>query len=519
MIRRAPLCLLAVILLFSACAPETPEEPAVSASATESLTDPETDELTDPPATEEVTDELTETPVTEELTSPETDAVTEPPLSSLPADELLLLSVSLTSSYTSYSRRTLTSLTIDLLGSETFSQTDSELRVSGTNAVFRRGGKDGFETLCLSDGELYRETELGLCRIGGYTREGFVSMVSDDALILAFTGGSLTEEGEDLLLSFSELTEEGRGVIVDMLGLPAAYTVNVTESSLSLRTDREANMLSSVVKIELEVLSEGTSVMSVSLRTDTEQSEIGKALTLSLPAREDYVYFKDEATLSAYAALLPQIAGFTSSSDKFEYSVSDDMLIATGTSRLPLTSRTVYAFNKRIGASIEKAFDVGDGTGKHTTLTHFNNRRGFSQIDGGSIFVDTTVNANNLAFTLSYPFTTSFFSFDSCTGTVDALTDGSTLALGLKESEAKSIAESILLRIGLSASTAKLGEYEAYTFIKLDGDSLSAIGYEFSAKLELGGKVYELERRVELEIISRDSANVKVIYIEVEDDE
>jgi hypothetical protein len=279
-------------------------------------------------------------------------------------------------------------------------------------------------------------------------------------------------------------------------------------------------MISSTVKIELEVLSEGASVMTVSLRTDTEQSDFGGDIDLKLPAREDYVYFKDENTLSSYCALLKQISAFTSSREKFEYSVSDDMLISSGTARLPLTSMTVYAFNKRIGASIEKSFDIGDGTGKHTTLTHFNNRRGFSQIDGGSIFVDTTVNANNLAFTLSYPFTTSFFSFDYCTGTADALTEGGMIALTLKESTAKSIAESILLRIGLSASAGTLTGYEAYTFIKLDNaGNLAAIGYDFSAKLTLGGKTYELERRVELKIVSSTSANVKVIYIEVEGDE
>jgi hypothetical protein len=94
------------------------------------------------------------------------------------------------------------------------------------------------------------------------------------------------------------------------------------------------------------------------------------------------------------------------------------------------------------------------------------------------------------------------------------------IALTLKESTAKSIAESILLRIGLSASAGTLTGYEAYTFIKLDdAGNLAAIGYDFSAKLTLGGKTYELERRVELKIVSSTSANVKVIYIEVEGDE
>ena len=196
------------------------------------------------------------------------------------------------------------------------------------------------------------------------------------------------------------------------------------------------------------------------------------------------------------------------------------MMISSGSMKLPLSSKTVYAYNKKIGASIDKAFDIGDGTGRHTTLTHFNHRRGFSQIDGGSIFVDTTINAGNLAFTLYYPFTTSFFAFEHCSGMDAKRSDDSMIAITLKDAAAKNIADNLLLRVGVLSSSANLREVTAYTYIKLGADGkISSVGYEFSSTAEIGGKTYELSRSVELKIISRGASNVKVIYIETEDDE
>ena len=509
--------ILAAICLLSSCAPAIEPEPAISASVTEATTRPETEAETDVETdAAETTEEITSPPETDEVTSP---PETEPP-APLSAGEILLLSESLAASYDSYARRTLTSLSLNVLGTESSSRTDSELRVSGTGAFFRRTSEDGVETLYLSDGELYRETELGKIRVGGWSRESFLSLVSDSSLHSAFTGGTVTEEGEDLLLSFDELSENGKSALVAMLGLPEGYAVKIEKASLELRTDAEANLISSVVRIRLTVSAGGSVLMTVDLRTDTEQSAIGAAIDLELPAREDHVYFKNDEVLRKYTSVLGDVGSFTDSRDKFEYSVSDSILISSESSKLSLSSNTVYAYSKRIGASIEKAFDIGDGTGKHTTLTHFNNRRGFSQIDGGSIFVDTTVNAGNLAFTLAYPFTTSFYSIDRCLGTVDELTSDRLIALSLDESAARGIADGILLRIGASASSASIEEYEAYTYIKLSAKGeVEAIGYVYSAKALLDGKTYTLERSVELEIVSRDSANVKVIYIEVEDDD
>ena len=98
--------------------------------------------------------------------------------------------------------------------------------------------------------------------------------------------------------------------------------------------------------------------------------------------------------------------------------------------------------------------------------------------------------------------------------------DGSVIALTLKDSAAKNIADNLLLRAGIISGSVDLSRVEAYTYIKLGEDGkVSAFGYEFFSIAEVDGETYELSRSVELKIISKNSANVKVIYIEVEDDE
>ena len=178
--RRVAIVFAAALMMITACAQEIPDEAALSASVTAEIateaetlfvpepTEADTAELTSPPETEEVTEEITEEiteEVTEEITEtspPETDGI-----ELLTPEQVLQFVEMRLSSYYSFRRRTSTSVAICVLGSETFSETDSELSVKNGEAHFRRGGKDGFENLYLVGDELYTENELGKCRIGG----------------------------------------------------------------------------------------------------------------------------------------------------------------------------------------------------------------------------------------------------------------------------------------------------------------------------------------------------------------
>ena len=511
--------ILAALILLSSCSQETliPDEPAVSASVTEAdATHEET--LPEPEVTDAVTEEVTLPPETVEVTEEITEAVPETELEGielLSPKQLLEFVESRATVYYSFRKSTLTTLALNVLGSETFTETDSELAVKGDNAVFKRGGKDGFENLYLVGGELYTENALGKCRIGGYSREKLLGLVNDMPISTSFEDGEMQRDGDNFLLTFSSLGDDGKALIREMLGLPEEYAVSFGETRLEMRVDKMANMLECAISIELSVSAGGEVVMTVSIGTETKMSDIGKDIPLSLPAAEDYVFFTSDSEIDQYSAIMKEIALFTASYSKFEYSVRDDMVI----NGLPLSSLTIYAYNSKIGASIDKAFDLGDGTGRHTTLTHFN-RRGFSQIDGGSIFVDTTINANNLGFTLYYPFTTSYFGFDHCIGMNAEKSSKSLKVFDLTESAAKNIADNLLLRVGVLSSTANLSGVEAYTYFKLGADGkIDAVGYSFKAVADVSGVKYTLAREVELGITSRDSANVKVIYIVTDDDE
>lgn len=516
--RLAPL--LAALILLSSCSHriKIPDEPAVSASVTEAIVTVE-ETLPEPEATDEVTEEVTNAPETEEVTEEITEAVPETELEDIELvspKQLLEFVESRATVYYSFRKSTLTTLALNVLGSETFTETDSELSVKGGNAVFRRGGKDGFENLYLIGNELYTENELGKCRIGGYNRETFLGLVNDMPINLSFEGGEMKRDGDNFLLTFTSLGDGGKALIVEMLGLPEEYAVSFGETRLEMRIDKMANMIDCTVTIELSVSAGGAVVMTVSIGTETKMSDIGKDFALNLPAAEDYVFFTADSEIDQYSAIMKEIALFTGSYSKFEYSVRDDMVI----NNLPLSSVAVYAYNSKVGASIDKAFDLGDGTGRHTTLTHFNRRRGFSQIDSGSIFVDTTINANNLAFTLYYPFTTSYFGFDHCIGMNAEKSSESLKVFDLTEAAVKNIADNLLLRVGVLSSSAELSGVEAYTYFKLGTDGkIEAVGYSFKALADVNGVKYTISRDVELEITSRDSANVKVIYIETEDDE
>ncbi len=509
---RALALALALLLMISSCAPEEPPEPAVTVSATE--------ERTSPPETDEPTAEATkeETSAPEVTTEPE-ETTESFDITSLSPEELLLLADSFGAIYSSYVRISHTEADIDIMGDQEYIQLDSELRVKGENALYRRGYDGDFSNFHLVGGELYCEGVLAKYRIGGYDKKAFLSEFSEILPLTVFTGGSAEYSENGIELKFTSITEAGSLLIREKLALSEEYAVDIVHSELLLTLDGSGHMKESSISISFSLIYEGEEQMTVSLSSECEQSGINEDVSLELPRAEDYIYFSDSASAELYEALCAQITGFTSSHSKYEYKVRDDMLIKSDKIDLPLTSNSVYAYNYRIGASIEKAFDIADGTGPHKTLTHYNFRRGFSQIDGGSIFVDTTVNANNLDYTLSRPFATSFFSAASCTGMDMSRTKEGRIVFTLTEKTAKSIAGDLLLRAGiLSAPT--LSGVSAYTYIEYGADGrISSIGYEFSASAAVSGQSFKLERSVELEIVSTDSANVKVIYIDVEDDD
>lgn len=530
--RRACL-LLAALILLSSCSKNVPNEPAISSGIAEEITSaPETsappptdtEEITDEVScvtTEDTTEEATEE-ATEETTEETTIEITEPPagIETLSAQDILLLTEQIENYYTSYVNLSHTTLETDILGSKSFTETESELRVNRDGASFRRGGRDGMEYLYLKSGELYYENEVGKCRVGGFDRDSFVSFVSDENMVYAFEGGDVNLDGEYVLLKFSNLSESGRREIESMLGLPEEYEISFDSATMNFKCDKKARFISSDMSVSLSVSLGGEILMTVLLSSSTEQTDVGKEFKIDFPSPDEYIFFTDMDSIPLYLSLSEKVGSFTQNRTVFEYSISDGMAISSDSLKISLSSDTVYAYNKKIGASIEKAVDNGDGTGVHTTLTHFNNRRGFSQLDGGNIFVDTTINAGNLDFTLSYPFSTSFFAIGYCTGMNRDLSSDGMIALNLNAKAAENIARNLLLRAGIYSSSPALSDVSAYTFIKYSSDgSILAVGYEFSAIAEVSGRNYNISRSIELNIISTEKANVKVIYIEVEDDE
>jgi len=525
--------LLSALLIFSSCSKNIPYEPAISAGIAEEITflpetsaplPPDTVEITDE-ATDEVTDETTvevTAEETDEVTAEETEEITNQTagIEILHSRDILFLVEQVERHYSSYVNLTHTTLQTDVLGSKSFTETESELRVNREGASFRRGGRDGMEYLYLKDGELYYENEAGKCRVGGFDRESFVSFVSDENMAYSFCYGDVSLDGETVLIKFGTLNEEGRQEIESMLGLPDEYVISFDNAEMIYRCDRKAHFISSELSVSLSVSLNGETLMTVLLSSSTEQTDVGKEFKIDFPSPDEYIFFTDMDSIPLYLSLAGKVGSFTQGRTVFEYSVSDDMAISSEALKVLLSSDTVYAYNKRIGASIDKSVDNGDDTGIHTTLTHFNNRRGFTQLDGGNIFVDTTINEGNLDFTLSYPFSTSFFALGNCTGMNRDLSSDGIIAMNLNTKAAENIARNLLLRAGINSSSPTLSDVTAYTFIKYSADgSISAVGYEFSAIATVSDRSFNISRSVKLNIISTEKANVKVIYIEVEDEE
>lgn len=463
-----------------------------------------------PPLTDTIDDTTVDTII--ETISDTTEAL--PGLEAVPAEMMVDAICALATAHPSYLRRTETVVEIDLLGNKSNTRSFSELRVSGTSASFKRDSAEVY----LADGELYYETSLGKCRVRGYDRAAFLGFVSDEALLRSFIGGDVAETEAGYLTSFCELGEDGKSAVISMLALGEGYDVSFGETTLELLTDGQLTLISSRMSIALSVSLRGERLMEVAITIETRQSDTCGEVEVLLPDPSDYFLFTSPELPKLYSELISELSEFAESHGSFEYSFVDDMLIGTGERRLELSSRTVFAYDSRIGASIEKVFDNGDGAGMQTTLTHFNNRHGFSQINGGSIFVDSTVNAGNLMFTLSRPFALAFFPFESCIGMDEERSDGGKLAFTLTFEAAESIASNLLMHAGVAAKPSELSVSEAYTYIEVKDGGVSAVGYIFDAIAQVNGKEYRLTRSVELEMISKSEADVKVIYIEVDDE-
>lgn len=501
--------LAALLLLFSSCKDESGDGPAVSASVTEDRTPVTTEESTAPDETEEITE-----PETEETTEEVTEAQ-EPEVADLSAKEILELSESLVETYTSYCRSSRTETEINVLGEISQSETESELLVSEGNASFTRGD----EKYYLVGDELYFVGSLAKYRIGGQDMTSFLALLGDSFPISDFEGGSVSREGDEIILFFDTLGEDGKDYLRSMLALGDSFSLDIKRAELTVRTDADGNMSENELTLSLSVSQSGQEVMTVSISTKTEQSYIGNRIYLVLPPASDYILFPDLETVALYEAAYADYTAFTSSYNAYEYIERDVMTVSADGIDLNLTSKTDYAFASRIGASIDKSFDIADGTGMHHVLTHFNNRRGFSQIDGGSIFVDSTINAGNMAFSLFHPFETSIYQIGRCVALESA--ENGKIILTLNDETSRSIAEGILLHTGIAASDLKILEIvRASTFITADKDGkFTCAGYSFAASVSVDGKRYTLSRDVSIEITSRGSAKVKVIYIEVEDEE
>ena len=93
--------------------------------------------------------------------------------------------------------------------------------------------------------------------------------------------------------------------------------------------------------------------------------------------------------------------------------------------------------------------------------------------------------------------------------------------LTLKDSVLKEIARQILLSSGISCDSLHITKIiRAVTYIELDENGkLSALGYEISLNLTVNGKAYTLDQTVSVTVTSHNSAKVKVIYIDVDEDE
>ena len=517
--KRIVLIALACLLLLSSCAVEVPpdEGEVISAAVTEYI-EPET---TAPPPETTAADETT-APETEETlpleTEPEPEETRlEDVMHLLPARHILETSERLAEVYNSYTRRSVTVTEIVKDGDRTRSEISSELLINSGNASFRRTSESGNEEYFLIDGFLCYGGKFGNYRFGGYDIASFSELAGNYFSIDAFDGGTVLSQDGAITLKFDTLTEKGRAEITEMLTLPEGYEVVITNAEFVFVTDLAANMKEKVLSLSATLRFDGEEALSFTLTSRTEQTGINEENDIVLPAMTSYVLVADASALALYESALGDLYGFFGNYQAFELSETDEMLIS-GAVNQRYSEKIDYAYAKKIGASVERTFTIG--TSKSTrVLTHFNHRRGFSQINGGSIFVDSTINAQNLEKTLTEPLGSALLPF-STFGRIEIAADGS-LVVTLGTEGKIALAREILLAAGISASSVSVTSCdEAKLTVSFDSeDKVTSIVYSLSAHVTADGKSYTLTRTHTLKITKRGSAQVKVIYIDVDEEE
>jgi hypothetical protein len=435
----------------------------------------------------------------------------------LPARLILEVSERLSEVYRSYTRRSETVTEISRDGEVSRSEFFSELLTNDGNAAFRRTSEDGDEEFFLIDGFLCYGGKYGNYRFGGYNASSFSELAGNYFSLGAFDGGVVEADGESITLRFNEINERGLAEIADMLGLPEDYEIIVTRAEFLFVTDTAAHMKEKALTLEASVKQDGEEILSFSLQSRTEQSGTDEQNDLALPALTSYVLIPDTNALALYESALADISSFFASNRAFEMTESDEIAIG-GSQELRLTKKVDYAYAQKIGASVERTFTNGKS---HMTrvLTHFNHRCGFSQINGGNIFVDSTINAQNLEKTLTEPFSRALLPF-SAFGRLEYAANGG-LSITLSTEGKFALVREALLEAGIYAESISITSTDkAIAHITLDSDGkVTSIGFSISVQITADGKPYTVSRTRTLDVTKRGSAQVKVIYIDVEEEE
>lgn len=471
-----------------------------------------------PPTGETTAALTTEESIVEDTTEEVAGETTSHPLDGLSAVELLRLSEELAASYTSLVRTSTTQTTISVGDGESVTQISSELRVSGGNASFCRTSGNKEERIFLAGDQLYYETQTTKLRVGGHTLAEFIDLATDPLSFGLFDEGDVVLGGDGCVLVFSSLSDEGLLQLRNSLGLPEAYDLELKGSELRLTLDGGANMVQSRLYVALGVCLDGEQQMGLILEINTSQSASGDEAAPELPPPEDYVYFTSDDALKLYELAIGKLTSFTTSHNRFEFTVRDDALVKSEKLNVSLTSKDIYAYNYRSGISIDRNFNVPGSSRMRRSITFYNFRGCYSQMDNGTVYEDTAINPENLELTLNYPFVTSFFSLEHCLGMSEVDPGERELIFELNEAACINIASNLLLHAGVTASELVLVEgVTAYTYITLDMDEEpESVGYRFSATAVVDGITYTLERTVRLTIDSTSSANVLTIYVETD---
>ena len=117
------------------------------------------------------------------------------------------------------------------------------------------------------------------------------------------------------------------------------------------------------------------------------------------------------------------------------------------------------------------------------------------------------------------PIDTAFYRLTDCRS-AEIVKEGR-IELTLKDSVVKALAQQILLTSGIPCEELTITKINrAVTYIELDTEGrLSSVGYELSLNLTVNGKAYTLAQTANVTVTSHNSAKVKVIFIDVPDDE